>query len=62
MIKIKKFQQVKEMITQLIFLPDYNYFNKNHKMIVIDLCKEQALEVDPKSIQQINFTGDLDRP
>ena len=25
-------------------------------MIVIDLSKEQALDADPKAIQQINFT------
>ena len=31
-------------------------------MIAIDLSKQQALDVDPKEIQQINFTGNLDRP
>ena len=30
-------------------------------MIVIDLRKHQALDGDPKVIQQINFTGNLDR-
>ena len=29
-------------------------------MIAIDLRKQQALEVDPKAIQQINFIGNLD--
>ena len=29
-------------------------------MIAIDLSKEQALDADPKAIQQINFTGNLD--
>ena len=29
-------------------------------MIAIDLNKHQALDADPKSIQQINFTGNLD--
>ena len=42
-------------------LLDYNYFNKHYKMIVIDLSKQQALDVDPKAIQQINFTGNIDR-
>ena len=28
-------------------------------MIAIDLSKLQALNVDPKAIQQINFTGNL---
>ena len=40
-------------------LLDYNYFNKHYKMIAIDLKKQQALNVDPKAIQQINFTGNL---
>ena len=30
-------------------------------MIVIDLSKQQALDADPRAIQQINFTGNLDR-
>ena len=41
------------------YLLDYNYFKK-HKMIGIDLSKHQALDADPKTIQQINFTGNLD--
>ena len=28
-------------------------------MIVIDLSKQQALDADPKAIQQINFTENL---
>ena len=28
-------------------------------MIAIDLSKQQALDADPKTIQQINFTGNL---
>ena len=42
-------------------LLDYNYFNNYYKMIAIDLSKQQALDADPKAIQQINFTGNLDR-
>ena len=30
-------------------------------MIAIDLSKQPALDVDPKTIQQINFTANLDR-
>ena len=30
-------------------------------MIAIDLRKQQALEADPKVIQQINFTENLQR-
>ena len=29
-------------------------------MISIDLCKQQVLHADPKAIQQINFTTNLD--
>ena len=30
-------------------------------MIAIDLSKQQALDADPKAIQKINFTTNLDR-
>ena len=30
-------------------------------MIAIDLSKQQALDADPKVIQQINFTANLNR-
>ena len=30
-------------------------------MIAIDLSKQQELDADPKSIHQINFTGNLNR-
>ena len=30
-------------------------------MIAIDLSKQQALDADPKAIQEINFTANLDR-
>ena len=41
-------------------LLDYNYSNNYYKMIATDLSKQQALDGDPKSIQQINFTANLD--
>ena len=40
---------------------DYRYFKENYRVIAIDLSKQQALDADPKSIQQINFTTYLDR-
>ena len=43
-------------------LLDYPYFKENYKLIAIDLSKQQALDANPKAIQQINFTGNLDRP
>ena len=30
-------------------------------MTAIDISKQQALDADPKAIQQINFTSNLDR-
>ena len=42
-------------------LLDYPYFKKYYKLIAIDLSKQQKLDADPKSIQQINFTGILSR-
>ena len=40
---------------------DYPYFKENYKIIAIDLSKQQALDVDPRAIQQINFAANLDR-
>ena len=40
---------------------DYNYFTNYYKMIAIDLSIQQALDVDPKVVQQVNFTGNLAR-
>ena len=35
-------------------LLDYDYFNKLYKMIALDVSKQQALDADPKAMQQIN--------
>ena len=42
-------------------LLDYIYFKNYYKMITVELNKEQVLDVDPKAIQQIDFTPNLDR-
>ena len=42
-------------------LLDYAHFKENYKMIAIDLNKHEAIDVDPRAIQQINFTANLDR-
>ena len=39
----------------------YSYFKNHYKMIAIDLSKQQALDADPRAIQQINITVNLDR-
>ena len=53
---------LQEMITPLVAcLIIYPYFKNSYKMIAIDLSKQQALDADPRAIQQINFTANLDR-
>ena len=41
-------------------LLDYNYFKNYYKVIAVDLSKQQALHADPKPIQKINFTANLE--
>ena len=40
---------------------DYPFFKENYKLIAIDLSKPQALDADPRAIQQINFIANWDR-
>ena len=42
-------------------LLDYSCFKEHHKMIAIDISKQQAFDDDPKAIQQINFTRNLEQ-
>ena len=42
-------------------LLDYPYFKEYHKLTAINLNKQQALDTDPKAIQQINFNGNMNR-
>ena len=42
-------------------LLDYSYFADTYKMIAVDLSKQQSLDADPRQIQQINSTTNLDR-
>ena len=42
-------------------LLDYLYFKENYKMIAIYLSKHQAFGADPRAIQQINLTANLDK-
>ena len=53
MIRFKESQLVKEMVTQQLL--------QHFKMIAIDLNKQQVHDADPKTTQEINFTGNLDR-
>ena len=42
-------------------LLDYPYFKENYKMTAIDLSRQNELDADPRAIQEINFTLNLDR-
>ena len=57
---LEKWLQLREMIRTGCLL-DYPYFKDSYKMIGVNLSKQQALDADPKAIQQINFTVNLDR-
>ena len=39
---------------------DYDYFKEHYKMVALDLSKLQEHNSDPKAIQQINFTENLE--
>ena len=39
----------------------YSHLEKYYKMIATYLSKQQGLDADPKAIQQINFTRNLER-
>ena len=42
-------------------LLDYTYFKSCYKMIAVNLSKQQALDADPKAIQQVNFMANVNR-
>ena len=39
----------------------YPYFKNSYKIIAVALSKQQILDSDPRAVQQINFTADLDK-
>ena len=45
----------------MILLLDYSYFKQIFKLIVIGLSMQQVSDVDPKAMQRIKFTGNLNR-
>ena len=63
---LKIYENIWEMATgqgddyTTAFLLDYNYFKDCYKVIETDLSKQQALDANPKAIQQINCIGNLD--
>ena len=40
-------------------LLDFAYFEKNYRLIAVDLSKQKALDADSRAIQQIFFTGKI---
>ena len=40
---------------------DYPYFKENYKMIAVDLSRQNELDADPRAIQHINFTANLEQ-
>ena len=38
---------------------DFDYFEKNYRIIAADLSKQKALDADSRAIQQIIFTGEI---
>ena len=58
---LEKLLLVKEMTYNWLLVRLY-LLTKSYKIIAVDLSKQQALDADPKAIQQINFTANLDTP
>ena len=40
-------------------LLDFAYFEKNYRLIAVDLSKQKVLDADSRAIQQIIFTGKI---
>ena len=38
---------------------DFAYFEKNFKIIAVDLSKQNVLDADSRAIQKIIFTGEI---
>ena len=63
---IKKYDEIRKISTEqgddyaTGCLLDFAYFEKNYRLIAADLRKQKPLDVDPKAIQQIIFTGKTD--
>ena len=41
-------------------LLDFSYFERNYRLIAVDLSRQKALDADSRAIQQIIFTGKTD--
>ena len=60
---IKQYNEIREISTEqgddytTGWLLDFSYFEKNYRLIVVDLSKQKALDADSRAIKQIIFTG-----
>ena len=54
---LKNFNRSRQWLYDWLF----DYFKNYYKRIAIDLSKQQALDADPKAIQQINFSGNVEQ-
>ena len=58
---IKQYNEIRKLSTgqgddyTTGFLLDFAYFEKNYRLIVVDLSKQKALDADSRAIQQIIF-------
>ena len=43
-------------------LLDFSYFEKNYRLVAVDLSKEKTLVADSRAIHQIIFTGKIKAP
>ena len=60
--KLEKYQQDKVMITlKVVYQISLISKKKKYQLIAAELSKEKALDVDPREIQQIIFTGKASR-
>ena len=60
---VKQYDEIKKILTgqgddyTTGCLLDFAYFEKKYRLIAVDLSKQKPLDVDPRAIQQIIFTG-----
>ena len=63
--QIKKYDEIRKTATgkgddyTTACLLDYRYFKDHYQLIAVDLSKKKELDVDRRTIQQIEFYGDL---
>ena len=65
MTQLKKYNEISKVLTgqgddyTTGCLLDFSYFEKNYRLIAVDLSKQKALDADSRAIQQIIFTGKI---